>query len=143
MTYEQRLKLLEITHESSLEDLKSSYRRLAKKYHPDLNRGLDGKMFHLLTESYEWLLQNHKPIPPKRSIVGYEKFFRIIPNGIREYPIFLPVKNVLECPLVIFCMHEYREFRVFLEKDDTLPKTIDILNLHKPLRLNINITTVY
>lgn len=142
MNYEQRLKLLEITKESSIDDLKSSYRRLAKKYHPDLNKNLDGKLFNLLTESYDWLIENHKPVLhtpvlPKKSLNGYQKFYRIIPDRCREFYIKLPIDNI-DKPTVIICMIDLQEFRVFLEEKTTLPISLEIFNLHHPLRLNIS-----
>lgn len=39
MDRRKALKILQVTEASSLEDIKSSYRSLAKKYHPDLHKG--------------------------------------------------------------------------------------------------------
>ncbi len=52
-------KKLEITEKSSLDEIKIQYRKLSKIYHPDISKD-DGSKFRELTESYEWLLKNHK-----------------------------------------------------------------------------------
>lgn len=46
--------------ESTLSDVKSAYRRLARRYHPDLNAGKRDKeaSFHVLTEAYDTLCQS-------------------------------------------------------------------------------------
>lgn len=55
---ENNYKLLGVTPQSTIEDIKSSYRRLAKKYHPDINPS--GKtVFVEITAAYDWLLINH------------------------------------------------------------------------------------
>jgi len=58
-------KILEIEIDASDEEIKSAYRRLAKKYHPDLNK-TDPKAkekFIILHEAYETLID-----PIKRKI---------------------------------------------------------------------------
>ena len=37
MNYEKALKILELKSDFTEEELKNAYRRLARKYHPDLN----------------------------------------------------------------------------------------------------------
>ena len=61
--------LLEVTQDASLEEVKRSYRQLARKYHPDLNPGdkQAEEQFKLLGEAYEVLSD-----PEKRS--QYEEY---------------------------------------------------------------------
>jgi DnaJ-class molecular chaperone len=51
-------KILEVEREASEEDIKLAYRRLAKKYHPDLNRTDPNakKKFIELKEAYDTLV---------------------------------------------------------------------------------------
>lgn len=57
----EHLKRFELTENASLDDIKKKYRVLSKKYHPDLNPGIDNRLFVQLSISYEWLLENHIP----------------------------------------------------------------------------------
>lgn len=47
-------KILELSENASDKDIHQAYRKLAKKYHPDLNEGQD-KSFKDLVEAYETL----------------------------------------------------------------------------------------
>ncbi|HEY9668047.1 MAG TPA: DnaJ domain-containing protein [Coleofasciculaceae cyanobacterium] len=51
-------RLLGLTHGASLAEVKASYRRLARRYHPDINSGdkLAHEKFIQLTEAYKFLL---------------------------------------------------------------------------------------
>jgi len=52
-------KVLEINETASLEDIKRSYRRLARKYHPDKNISKSSKKFLEISSAYE-ILSNDK-----------------------------------------------------------------------------------
>ncbi len=48
--------ILKISFNSSEEDIKKQYRKLAKKYHPDINKDKNAyKQFYLITEAYKIL----------------------------------------------------------------------------------------
>jgi hypothetical protein len=48
---------------SSLEDIKKAYRKMARLYHPDINHSPDAKdHFISATEAYEFLIANHESI---------------------------------------------------------------------------------
>ena len=62
--FQAALKILELTEEATLEDIKTSYRRLTKEFHPDKMQGLTPKMqkiaeaeFQKVQEAYELLLK--------------------------------------------------------------------------------------
>ena len=57
----EHLKRFGLKEDVSLDDIKKKYRVLSKKYHPDLNPGIDAKLFVELSISYEWLIKNHEP----------------------------------------------------------------------------------
>ena len=53
--------ILEVTQNASLEEIKKSYRRLALKYHPDVNKNNnDSSYFIKINEAYEILSNDQK-----------------------------------------------------------------------------------
>jgi len=52
-------KILNIDKSATKEDIKKSYRKLSKKYHPDVNPNGE-KMFKDITEAYEVLSNDNK-----------------------------------------------------------------------------------
>ncbi|MCX8029430.1 MAG: DnaJ domain-containing protein [Brevinematales bacterium] len=47
--------ILDVDFGASIEEIKASFRKLAKKYHPDLNNGKDTKDFKIILEAYKIL----------------------------------------------------------------------------------------
>jgi DnaJ-class molecular chaperone len=54
------LDVLGLTGNPSIDDIKKSYRKLAKMYHPDLHEG-DTRVFLAIKKAYDYLVKNYKP----------------------------------------------------------------------------------
>ena len=81
--------ILEINKDSSLDDIKKSYRRLALKWHPDRNK--DNKYeaeekFKKISEAYN-VLSNNK-LRQKYDMYGNENLNEIIDNDFDPFDIF-------------------------------------------------------
>lgn len=63
MTQTDYYSLLGLQPDSSVEEIKKAYRRMARLYHPDMNPAEDAKdIFISITEAYEFLLANHDKV---------------------------------------------------------------------------------
>lgn len=69
--------LLGLTTGCTKDDIKSAYRKLAKKYHPDINPS-GAATFRAITIAYNWLMDNHVQVTPKKPVVldGKKKIYR-------------------------------------------------------------------
>ncbi len=63
MTITDYYKLLDLSKESSVDEIKRAYRKKARLYHPDINPDPDAKdKFIIITEAYDFLITNHEKI---------------------------------------------------------------------------------
>jgi hypothetical protein len=63
MTITDYYEILGIPLNSSTDEIKKAYRKMARMYHPDINPAPDSKdHFILITEAYEFLIANHDKI---------------------------------------------------------------------------------
>lgn len=53
MNFDRALNILGITIDTSEQDVKKTYRRLVKKYHPDVSETGDSTKYKLVIEAYE------------------------------------------------------------------------------------------
>jgi len=141
MTHFAYLKLLGIDETATQEDIKSAYRKLVKKYHPDI--GGSHELFLLLQNAYDWLTEHHtpsrKPIP-KKDTKKYDKIFRIFEKPPPWYVVIPTHYAILTEGLVLVCMYSDKEFRVSFEAGTKFPKTIDISNVYgKSAIMNITL----
>jgi hypothetical protein len=83
-------RLLGLTYGASLAEVKASYRRLARRYHPDVNAGdrLTQEKFIQLTEAYKLLLSVIKePVGVRRYLAPPKRWRRKVPPrrlGVRH-----------------------------------------------------------
>ena len=130
------LQLLECDAYSTLDEVKSSYRKLSKRVHPDLNSDIDPQKFRDLTEAYNWLMSNHKPKrrPPKDH---NDKFYKQWATLNSNMYVHLPIDEVLK-ETSIYCMVRDDEFRVKLPAGMKLPATLRITNVFdRPFTLHV------
>lgn len=140
LTLEVALEFFHLNKYSSIDEVKTEYRKAAKKYHPDLNKGIDPKMFTTSTKLYNYILDNHKPVnrlKPPTDISNRIKYFRIL-TLLYEQKFELPYKDEITEDIAILCMRNDREFRIILDKGQKLPVSLNITNVGKPFIVHIN-----
>ncbi|HUX97189.1 MAG TPA: DnaJ domain-containing protein [Bacteroidales bacterium] len=63
MTLNDYYRVLGLSPEASVEEIKKAYRKKARQFHPDINHGDDAKdLFILITEAYDFLISYHEKI---------------------------------------------------------------------------------
>lgn len=76
-------RVLEVSKDSTLDDIKKAYKRLALIHHPDINKG-DSKKFLKIQEAYQYLLKNHKPQQQKDT---FSSMFRDMFHSMHKEPV--------------------------------------------------------
>jgi curved DNA-binding protein CbpA len=62
----EALKILNLTENATIDDIKSAYRELSKKYHPDKNHdGVSQHIFIIINDAYTYLTDNDKYVKQK------------------------------------------------------------------------------
>lgn len=131
------LDVLNVDEYATIADIKSAYRQLAKKYHPDYYK--DGsEKFREIQFSYEYLLNNHIPKKKPKPTNGYEKFYRVFDKSTQpEFTIKLPIEKVLKQGIIIFIMYDGQELRLIFDPGETFPKSIVVTNFNPNLLFHI------
>ena len=62
MNYDVYFNILNITHDSTLNDIKKAYRTMSIKHHPDKNGGANSEHFNKINEAYSILVKNYDNI---------------------------------------------------------------------------------
>jgi DnaJ-class molecular chaperone len=57
---EECYNILEISNESSIDNVKKQYRKLSLKYHPDKNNNTTSEIFKKITNAYNYILNNNE-----------------------------------------------------------------------------------
>ena len=72
MKYKNYYEILNINRKSSKEEIRSSFRKLAKKYHPDTNKTPEAEnMFKNINEAYDILTDDEKRKKYDRQVAKY------------------------------------------------------------------------
>jgi DnaJ-class molecular chaperone len=121
--------VLNVTKNSSIDDIKKSYRKLSMKYHPDKNNGEDTKMKQI-TEAYSII---GDPIKKKK----YD-FESTAPNPEDLINMFFGnTGNAYFSPDIFQNMSQGRNFQFFTNMQDNLFNNV---NFVRPLVHTVNIT---
>lgn len=59
------------------EEIKKSYKELAKKLHPDRNNGIETEQFKEITEAYDILSDKKKKAEYDKEIIGFNSSFEV------------------------------------------------------------------
>lgn len=145
----EQLKFFELDEKATLDDVKRKYRELCKRYHPDASNANTAALFIKLTNYYEWLLNNHKPVIPvvskKKPILNKDAtvYYRVLSKHVNDvkinsdgFTIYLPEK-VLRQKTIIYCINGLEEFRITLDAGTELPTKGTITNLKGSAVVNI------
>ena len=130
--YEIALNNLNCSKYSSLEEIKSSFRYLSKKYHPDINKNNTNLDFINIKESYDFIIKNFKPNINEDFC---EKYYRYLEK--QPWVIKIPFIELTD-NIEIYCMYNYTEFKIHLIKGTKFPLKISINNIDKyPIEMSI------
>lgn len=126
MKSEDFLRLLVPTVYTTHVEIKSTYRSLALKYHPDNNNSLDAQtQFVLLKTVYDelkktWIPKKKPPEPDTRKRM---KFFRVLDGIPRDgFFVTLPYGVVVDEDVSIHIMLASSEVTLKIDKGAPLPK---------------------
>lgn len=143
--YLAALKNLECTEFSTKEEIKFSYRKLCKTYHPDINKHSNIQDFRNIQESYDYLLKYHTPKESPIDDSKYEKYFRVLPQKtpLGHFVLTLPFK-IIDRDIIVHCLYDTLEFKVRLKKETQLPYRIRVTNITKyPIEIEFHIEKGY
>lgn len=141
--------ILEVSTTASLAEIKASYRRLAKRYHPDINP-TGAEHFKLINTAYDALSKprpssySTKPPPRPPQPVKPTKPFRRNGEELfhRTSEVLKSNRYVFELPIVkttqdtiVLCMIGTTEVVIRLQEGIILPITLDVTNMNPPIRV--------
>ena len=125
--------ILQIPHDSGQAEIKTAYRRLAKLYHPDVNKAPNApELFAALNQAFEQL-KHVKPTPidtrqeearAKRAVYGM-KLYEFVTPGQKLVEIHCG-EHVVPANSCIFLMFMGHEYRVRIESERSVPFLIQV-----------------
>lgn len=129
MKYKNYYEILNVTRKSSMQEIKLSYRKLAKKYHPDTNKSTEAEtMFKDVNEAYATLTNEEKRKKYDRQVArlgyGFDENDSSLSNVTYEFKSGVNVINDLFTTILGFKKDEYIPNTVNEEqnKDDKTKK---------------------
>ena len=82
LTYKDYYRLLGVSPEAGADEIKTAYRKMARKYHPDVNKEKDAQArFIEIGEAYEALADPQKRAAYDRGPCTYQSPLPGIPSG--------------------------------------------------------------
>lgn len=152
--------ILGVSQSSSLDEIKSAYRKLAMQFHPDRNPAGEER-FKAVSASYAWIEKNHRPgvssihddihyktttsAPADR--MAYDVIYRIIegpPDENHIYHVKIP-HTIIDIETRVFFMINYKrasiEFKVTLPAGTSIPYTIKTKDLPALGQITIQFST--
>ena len=112
MKYKNYYEILNVTRKSSMQEIKLSYRKLAKKYHPDTNKSTEAEtMFKDVNEAYATLTNEEKRKKYDRQVArlgyGFDENDSSLSNVTYEFKSGVNVINDLFTTILGFKKDEY------------------------------------
>ena len=144
-------KILGVTVYSSVKEIKSSYRRLAKVYHPDNQDTGDENKFKQLSNAYTRIISMapQPQVQPKTSTQGQpnphihihkfnnkNRIFRVLDPAKFEQTVGFP-GPILEDNVVFHFMYDYDQFNLFIDKNIPLPAQLNVTYNNKTLIIKV------
>ena len=76
---EECYKILELSKESSFDNIKKQYRKLSLKYHPDKNNNTTSEIFKKITNAYNFIINNNIE-NPNNTIIANQNYYNNCKN---------------------------------------------------------------
>lgn len=121
--------ILQVDRFSTMEEIRSSYRKLAKTYHPDVYSGGPEK-FREVNDAYSWLMRNHRQLI-RDDAIGLDIFYRILDASDAPFhDVDFPFA-VFPNDSKIYFMLGGAEFKVMVPAKTKLPTraTVDLTSI--------------
>ena len=149
--YGSDYKILGVTLQSNVSEIKTNYRTLAKIYHPDNIDTGDAEKFKLLNSAYMRIInlrpneehsQKATPKPtPSEDVNKYlekNRIFRVLDptNKKNEHTIGFPGSNITP-DIVFHFLWDYDQFNLFIDQEITLPTTLKITYRDKTVTVRV------
>jgi DnaJ-class molecular chaperone len=77
---EECYKILEISKDSSFDNIKKQYRKLSLKYHPDKNNNTTSETFKKITNAYNFIINNNNAENTNNSIITKQNYYNNCKN---------------------------------------------------------------